>query len=301
MVASPVVLALLVFSLAVWWHEGYWPLTWSEWKYRSLLQRQSRVTEEVNSLWNRGTRGNGQWKTMGQRIEKQVGPLRHDYEAFIARYPSHSRAMISYGTLLEDVGQTQDAVAWWSRALEVSSENSVLLNNLAHYHGHAGHAMMAIHLYEQAIRLKPSEAVYHFNLGNMYYLFRMETGRFHHWNTQTIFAKALEEFKLARDCDRSSFEYASSYAETFYGVNSALHNEPWREAMVAWEHCLTLGATMDQRDFVRVHLVRISSYLKDPVLATRYLSEIRNATHRRIASRILERTFPDAFGVSLQI
>lgn len=305
LVTSPVLIALVLFSLAVRWHEGYWPLTWSEWQYRSLLQRQERVTRDMNALWEqpvfpRGS-GSGGRKAFHERIRQRVAPLRRDYEDFLVRNPSHHRAMTSYGVFLDEMGQPEDAVCWWMRALEISKDNPALLSNLGSYFGHAGQPMAAIHYFETAIALAPDEAAYHFSLANMYYLFRAEAAHYHHWSLEQVFGKALEEFRLARECDRSSFEYASSYAETYYGVNSTLHNEPWDAALRAWDHCMAMNLTPEQKDFVRVHMVRIHSYRRDPAACVKLLSEIRTPVQRHIATRIVGIAFPDSFSSSQEI
>jgi tetratricopeptide (TPR) repeat protein len=220
---------------------------------------------------------------------------------FLRKHPAHDRAMTSYGTFLDDMGKKDAALGWWSRALYLSHHNPNLLNNLANHYSHYCQPLLAIQLYEAAVRLSPKEAVYHFNLGNMYWLFRKETAHIHGWDTPTMLAQAMEQFKLAREFDRANFEYASSYAETFYAMNFLLHNQPWQEAMAAWEHCLNMELAPEQRDFVHVHLVRISTYLRDPMTALRCFSKIRGQAHRKLAFQLLERAFPCSFAGPLQV
>lgn len=271
----------------------------AEWRYRAILHRQQRALRQVDGIWRQAELGrwsgrNG-WRELQARIEESVRPVREEYEVFLQRNPGHDRAMTSLGTLLEDTGRPEEAFAWWSRAAELAKDNPQLLNNLANHHGHSGDPTRAIRLYEEAARLAPREAVFHYNLGNMYYLFRKETGRVHGWDLETVLAKSLEQFRLARECDRRNFDYATSYAETFYGVNFLLRNRPWQEALSAWEECLRLPLAKEQRDFVRVNIVRVSAYLRDPLRAMAAYSEIVSEEQRKLAGRLLRRAFPESF------
>ncbi len=297
--------AAAAVSITVWWQNGYWPISWSEWQYRRLVARQDLMLREVNGLWRRADlqapTSQQAWEGWQRRVDQRVLPLRADYERFLAANPFHDRAMTAYGAFLEDVGREDEALIWWGRAMQLTRRNPELLNNLANYYGHDGHPLLAIQLYEAAIRLRSDEAVYHFNLANMYCLFRHESTQLHGWDLPTIFSKSLEQFRLARECDRGNFEYAAAYAETFYGANFLLHNQPWHEAMAAWEHCLAMELEPEQRDFVRVHVIRISTYLKDPMKAIRCFSEIQSDSQRRLAGRLLRKAFPDSFTESCQI
>lgn len=272
----------------------------TEWQYRSLLRRQHSAMKQVDGLWRQAELGrwSGEegWRQLQARIEDSVRPVREDYEAFLRRNPSHDRAMNSLGLFLQDVGKPEEAFAWWTRAATLPRKNPELLNNLANHHGHSGDPALAIRLYEEAVRIAPKEAVYHYNLGNMYYLFRREAARLHRWEMATVLSKSLEEFRLAHEHDRRNFDYASSYAETFYGIHFQLKSRPWKEALGAWEECLRIPLEPGQRDFVRVNLVRVSAYLKDPMRALAAYSEISSEDQRRLARRILRRAFPESFG-----
>lgn len=294
-----------ILSFTVRWTRGYWPLTLTEWNYHGLLVRQTKITSQVDDFWIKERSSfdceSKSWESLQKQLQTQILSLRHDYEIFIQDHPDHVRSMISYGTFLEGIGQSDAAIRWWQRALAQGRDNPQLLNNLAHYYGHYGHPSLAIQLYESASRLNPRDPILHFNLGNMYYLFRKEAQQLHQWNLEETFANALIQFRLASECDPSNFEYASSYAETFYGIDFALNNRPWDKALKAWENCLNTNLQPQQRDFVQVHLVRLNTYQKRPFKALQHYSEIRDPIQRKIARRILERVYPQSLIAPVQV
>jgi len=302
----PLAIIILLAALGmVGWHMGDGVQCVSEWRYHNLVRRQQSLMDEVNVLWKQAnlypSTNEKRWKVLQQQMEEKVAPLKREYEAFLRKNPVHYRAMTSYGSLLEDTGHHGEALAWWSCALRLMPHYALLLNEMANSHARRGHVLPAIYFYEAASRLSPGEAVYHFNLGNMYYLFQNETARLHGWNSKDVFSNALMCFRMARECDDSKFEYAASYAETFYGMNVLFHNRPWKEALAAWEHCLAMKLEPEQQDFVRIHLVRVSALLKDPVASMRHWSKIRDGAHRKLASRLFQQAFPDSFAGLLQI
>lgn len=300
---SPVTISLALFCSLIWWQEGYFPLSWSEWQYRMLLQKQNAALHEITTMLRDVNASSLQDSSSNVReqVEASVEKLQKDYEAFLKKYPFHDRAMASLGGFFDHIGQNETALVWWAKACHLTKKNPNLVNALAEGYNNTGEPSAAIELYESAVETNPKQGSYHYNLGQMYYVFRKETTDLHQWDLKTIIDKSLEHLDMARKCDQSNFEYASTYAETFYGAHILLNNSPWNQARQAWEDCLHTKMTPEQHDLVRVHLVRVSTYLKDPVQAMQHCSKIKGAGHRRIAMHLLEKTFPDSFSGLLQI
>ena len=299
------IMATVLTGLAISWHDGFWSAYLNGLRHHNLVQEQQSVLNEVSELWKHAnlypSTSEERWRELQRQVEEKTAPLRGDCEEFLRKNPLHYRAMTSYAVFLENIGYGDEARVWRAYAFNIMPHYAPLLNDMANSLARRGQPLFAIQLYEAAVHLEPGEAVYHFNLGNMYYLFREETRRLHGWKLKGLFANALGEFRLAREQDRSNFVYAICYAETFYNLNFPLRNQLWREAMAAWDHCLEMKLAPDQRDFVQMHMVRVSAYLQDPVAAMNHLSQIRNVAHRRLASRLLQKAFPDSFGGLLHI
>jgi tetratricopeptide (TPR) repeat protein len=247
-------------SAGLWWQSGRCPFTPEEVRFRILMIEYVHTKNQLDNFYmEASTTSVNQFNT-----NLRISHLCKSFEQFLVRYPDHDQAMNVYGTFLDEIGDGDKAVEWWERAIEFSRQNPQLLNNLANYYGHNGRAIDAIRLYEEALILDPDEPVYHFNLGNMYYLFRKETNEIHGWDLDKTFEKSLNHFKQARDLSPGNPSYAISYAETYYGVKFLSQKFDWNDAESAWLQCLHLNSRPDYKDSIRVHLVRINSYRASP-------------------------------------
>jgi tetratricopeptide (TPR) repeat protein len=294
---SPLPVALVLFLVAlVWVNRDLVPFGSGEFEYQRLLKQNHQVSARLETfradyvalLKDERTEDAA---ALLEDLENQITAVESSFRSFLGENPDHVRALTTFGNLLEDIGKSDEACIWWSKAALLSATDPNLLNNLANYYGHNGEAARAIRLYEEAIRLNPTEAVYHFNLGNMYYLFRREAEQMHGWDLDQIFREALGQFRVARDLEPNNFEYATAYAETFYGVNFLKQRIAWEEALKAWEYCLNMKLDSGQKDYVKVHLVRLNLYTGNPMEAARSASEIQSQELRRVARYLLNKMF----------
>lgn len=294
---SPLPLAATAFLLAlVWINHDLIPFGSGEFAYQNLLKQEELVSQRLGEFRDEYVRLIKAEKTeeageLLERLEKDIDKVENLFRSFLANYPTHARAMASFGNFLADIGKQDEACDWWSKAVGLSRKNPDLLNNLANYYGHNGEAARAIRLYEEAIRMNPTKSVYHFNLGNMYYLFRKEAEQIHGWDLDQVFRESLTQFRIARDLEPNNFEYATAYAETFYGVNFLKQRIAWEEALQAWQYCLKMKLDSGQKDYVKVHLVRLNLYTGNPLEAARSASEIKSEELRRVARHLLNKMF----------
>jgi len=294
---SPLPVALTLFVLAlVWVNRDLIPFGTGEFDYQNLVKEQQSLSTRLDSFRFEYTallkaKKNDDAAALLSQLETDIEAFESRFRSFLGFHPGHARGMTSFGDFLEDIGKADEASTWWSKAAAISANDPNLLNNLANYYGHNGQAARAIRLYEEAIRLNPTEAVYHFNLGNMYYLFRKEAQQNHGWDLDQTFREALEQFRIARDLEPNNFEYATAYAETFYGVNFLQQRIGWDEALKAWQYCLNMKLDSGQKDYVKVHLVRLNLYTGNPMEAARSASEIQSQELRRVARYLLNRMF----------
>ena len=296
-ILSPLPTALLIFLLAlVWINRDLIPFGSGEFGYQQLMKQDRAMSSRLGEF--RGqylllikSEKPDEAAALLEQLESDISSLETSFRGFLAAHPTHVRAMSTFGNFLEEIGKQDDACTWWSKAVSLSRKNPDLLNNLANYYGHNGEAARAIRLYEEAIRLNPTEAVYHFNLGNMYYLFRKEAQQIHGWDLDQTFREALVQFRGARDLEPNNFEYATAYAETFYGVNFLQQRIAWDEALKAWQYCLNMKLDSGQKDYVKVHLVRLNLYTGNPMEAARSASEIQSNELRRVARNLLNKMF----------
>lgn len=294
---SPLPAALVVFTLAlVWNNRDLIPFSSSEFDYQRIVKQQQAISHRVNEF--RGqyvalikAEKADQAAALLKDLESDINGVEAKFQGFLTGDPTHVRGMTAFGNFLEEIGKQEEASVWWSKAATLSAKNPNLLNNLANYYGHNGEATRAIKLYEESIRLNPNEAVYHFNLGNMYYLFRKESTQVHGWDVDQLFRESLNQFRIARDLEPNNFEFATAYAETFYGVNFLTQRIGWEEALEAWQYCLKMKLDAGQKDYVKVHLVRLNLYTGNPLEAAKSASEIKSEELRRVAKHLLNKMF----------
>ncbi|MBV9463060.1 MAG: tetratricopeptide repeat protein, partial [Verrucomicrobiae bacterium] len=261
---------------------------------RLLMLQYAYTKDQLDRLYLRAScPGSERFST-----NRKVDDLCRQFEGFLSQYPTHGEAMNVYGTLLDDIGKGDEAMEVWERAMRLSQTNPELLNNLANYYGHNGRAEQAIRMYEQAIQINPQQAVYHFNLANMYYLFRKETMTIHpQWDLKKTFEMSLFHFRMASQIAPDNVEYATSYAETFYGVNFLTRAFDWRDAETAWKKCLPLRSDRAFQDSIHLHLLRVSAYQNKPAEALEYYNTLQGGDSRRMGWQLMRRFFPEDSGV----
>jgi tetratricopeptide (TPR) repeat protein len=191
--------------------------------------------------------------TLDSRIKKRFDAVRKAYEDFLLRNPKHPRALLAYGSFLNDIREEDEAVIQWEKARELDPTNPAAWNNLANHYGHRGPVKKAFEYYGKAIELDPKEAVYLQNLATTTYLFRTDAKEFYNANEQQVFDRALDLYKKALALDPDNFPLATDYAQTYYGI------KPLRvdEAIAAWNIALKIANDDFERQGVLIHLARV--------------------------------------------
>lgn len=236
----------------------------AERQFRFLLSRGEELQAQAD---NPGTDSPSaaQLRTLQRRLE-------NEYRHFLSDHPRHTRAMVAYGSLLYDQGREEEAVDWWKKAIAIDPREAYAYNSIAGHYGHDGHAADALKLYDKAIELEPTEAIFRFNWATTCVMFRNESHAVYGWTKEEIFQRSLEQFRKARDLAPQNFELASTYAETFY----MMPKPDWQEAYAAWKYCLNQPFNDSQRQLVYTHLARVSMRLGRYDEAKEWTSKLTN-------------------------
>ena len=102
-----------------------------------------------------------------------------------------------------------------------------------------------------AVHCESDNPDYHFDLGNVEFVFRRDLTAAWKIDSAELLQRALFQFREASRLASTDREYARAYAETFYGMP----NPDWKEAQVAWQHYLELSTN---RNFAYLQLARVS-------------------------------------------
>ena len=250
----------------------------AERQFRFLLSRGDELRAQFDGS-NPESPSAAQLRTLQRRLE-------NDYKHFLRDHPRHARAMVAYGTLLDDQGREEEALGWWKKAIEVDPREAYAYNSIAGHYGHDGRAAEALKLYDKAIELEPTEPIFRFNWATTCVLFRTDSQTVYGWTKEEIFQRSLEQFRKARDLVPQNFEFASTYAETFY----MMPKPDWPEAYAAWKHCLNQPFNDSQRELVFAHLTRVCIRLGRHDEATEWVGKLaseRPGSMRPLLERLI--------------
>lgn len=256
--------------------------------YRALLALDDSTMAEIQR-WSEAWHNEGikekpaaSEEELQKMVRFKIDAVKSAYKKFLTDNPDHVPAMIAFGSFLCDLGEETHGIDWWLKARELDPNNAAVHNNLANHYSHSGQPKRAIEEYEAAMRLQPSEPVYHFNYANVLYLFRKDAMALKSLSEDAVMEIVLDSLKKARDLEPTNFEYAYAYAETFYRVK----RPPWERALEAWEHCLQLDITPVQRDQIYTHVARIYLRLGNTAAARGYLAKVKSAQHKEVRDRL---------------
>jgi tetratricopeptide (TPR) repeat protein len=244
--------------------------------YEQLLARDDRLSAADAAETSRLGAWRQRWREW--RLDRA-------YRRFLRAHPQHARAMVAYGGFLYDRHRVDEALGWWKRVIALPDPEGAnrgarahAYNNIATHYGHNGRIADALRCYEEAFALEPAEPVFRFNWATTCVLYRRDVTRAYGWDTDEIFRRGLEQFRIARDLAPQDFSLASAYAETFY-----LQPKPdWHEAYAAWQFCLGQPLDDQSRQRVYAHLARVCMRLGRYEEAKRWLENIHTPPLQRL-------------------
>ena len=215
--------------------------------------------------------------------DRRLGEL---FRGLAARYPHEAAVRKAAGDHFWRVGDANTAAAEWEAAQDLDPTDAETADALGNARLRDGRTRLACEQFRRAVAARPGLARYHFELGNVLYLFRHQLpGLPDLPDEAAALRESLAQFRAARDLASGNAEFARAYAETFYGVP----DPDWPEALKAWQHVRTLSP--DEPDFALGHLVRVSLRLSQPDEAERYLEMMHDpryaatrATLRRLVA-----------------
>jgi tetratricopeptide (TPR) repeat protein len=256
-------------------------------EYEKLIEKDEAALQEIEKLVNQynafaekgapGPRG-----VLMVKVDELVDGMKKSYEDFLKRNPKHVDGFLAYGSFLNEIGEEAGAIEQWEKARKLQPKNPSSWNNLANIFGHHGPIKKAFQFYEKAIELDPTEPVYLQNLATTVYLFRKDAAETYRIDEETVFNRALELYRRAMKLDPTNLVLATDYAQSFYGI------QPMRikDAVDAWNHCLTLAKNDVEKQGIYLHLARVelnSGRFDD---AQKHLSLVRDTTMDDLKKRL---------------
>jgi tetratricopeptide (TPR) repeat protein len=262
-------------------------------EFRNVLAQDDAAVEEVEKWADTANAAAAAGDTHAQttlrlRVRQRLEEVKKDYQDFLQLHPDYVRALLAYGSFLNQSGDSDAARVQWEKARQLAPNNPAAWDNLGTLY-EEGDAKKSFEYFSKAIELDPSQAVYYHNLAAAVYLFRQEAADYWKISDQQVFDKSLGLYQKALKLAPADFVLATDYAECFYGINPPR----WQDGLAAWKECLKIARDDVERQGVYIHLARINLLLSNFDDARRDLDAVTNAMFFKLKSRI-SRNIDDA-------
>jgi tetratricopeptide (TPR) repeat protein len=182
-------------------------------------------------------------------FKTQVEELTREYESLIKDNPDFAAGFASYGYMLWKVGLRKQAVAILLKANQMDPDIPLVKNELGNYLAEDGKPLEALNYYLAAIKLEPTEPLYHYQLGSLLYEARDDFLKSGEWSQASLEHSMQEAFRKAAELAPDRIEFTYRYAESFYDMS-----EPdWPAALKAWQALEARAQGAVERETMRLH------------------------------------------------
>lgn len=175
--------------------------------------------------------GKSSKKISEQEMTRHAQEIVAAYESYISDNPQDVHALILFGKFLRKVGQQEHAVEFFMQADKINPKLAVVKQQLANYLIEKGKPVDAFPYFILTIELNPTEAVYHFHLGNFLFLFQEELineGILNRMSAQSFMHRSFLEASIL---EPKNFDFQLRYAQSFFDFPKS--NKA--NALLAWE------------------------------------------------------------------
>jgi len=201
------------------------------------------------------------------------------YYQLVRDHPQSVPAQNALAAFLWKNGKAEAAVEHWRTAQRLEPENGEAANSLGGAYLRMGRVREAARQFLLAVRFESDNPDYHFDLGNVEFIFRSDLTAAWNIDSAELLQRALFQFREASRLAPTDLEYARAYAETFYGMPNA----DWKEAQVAWQHYLELSTN---RNFAYLQLARVSVKRNKKAEALSFLDKISDPSYSEVKEKV---------------
>src|SRR5438309_2248798 len=172
------------------------------------------------------------------------------YYQLVRDHPQSVSAQNALAAFLSKNGKLEAAIEHWRTAQRLQPENGEAANRLGGAYLRMGRVREAAEQFLLAVHSESDNPDYHFDLGNVEFVFRRDLTTAWKIDSAELLQRALFQFREASRLAPTDLENARAYAETFYGMP----NPDWEEAQIAWQHHLELSTN---RNFAYLQIADI--------------------------------------------
>lgn len=163
-------------------------------------------------------------------FDTRIQQVNSSFDLFVRDNPDYVPGLVAYGLFLRDGGMNAKALTLFEHADALNPNLAVVKNELGNFAAEAGRPLDARPYFEAALRLAPTEPLYHYQLGTLLYEARddfLKSGE-----SRARLDQAMQNaFRRAAELAPDNVAFAYRYAESFYD----LATPRWDEALALWQ------------------------------------------------------------------
>jgi cytochrome c-type biogenesis protein CcmH/NrfG len=201
------------------------------------------------------------------------------YYQLVRDHPESVPAQNALAAFLWKNGKPEAAVEHWRAAQRLDPKNGEAASSLGGAYLRMGSVREAAEQFLLAVRSESNNPDYHFDLGNVEFIFRSDLTAAWKIDSTELLQRALFQFREASRLAPTDLEYARAYAETFYGIP----NPNWKDAQLAWQHYLELSTN---RNFAYLQLARVSLKQLKKAEALSFLNKISDSSYSQVKEKL---------------
>ncbi|MEO7412514.1 MAG: hypothetical protein ABIZ81_04085 [Opitutaceae bacterium] len=195
-----------------------------------------------------------------QRFRAQVQDLSRAFERLLQDNPKFAAGYAAYAALLGKIDMRKESAALLLKANQLDPDIPFVKNQLGNYLAEEGKPLEAVNYFLAAIKLKPNEPLYHYQLGSLLTEARDDFIKSGEWTRAALDQAIQTAFKLATELAPDRFEFAYRQAESFYDMEKP----DWEAALRAWAALEEKAPTDVERQTMRLHAANIFLKLGKP-------------------------------------
>lgn len=248
-------------------------------KHQQLID----IIEAEQELERRAAEENAEFTEI-QRVFRQVDQM---YASFLSRNPDDLESRLLYGKLLlryHDLEGARMQFLVAAKLAERSGEQfAVIHQQLSTIAAEEGDYSRAVVFADNAIKIEPQVAAYHYGLGQILAAYRQNLIDDEVFQPEVLDQNILQCFATAMELEPDTLPLLFRYGEAFYDVA----NPDWQLALQHWQ---SLGQRDDlaplQLDAVRLHQARCHIELGQPEMARNLTRNIQSPQLRESANSL---------------
>ena len=212
-------------------------------------------------------------------LKSGVEQLTNEYESLLRDNPEFAAGYASYGYMLWKVSLRKQAVAILMKANQLDPDIPLVKNELGNYLAEEGKPLEAVNYFLAAIKLEPSEPLYHYQLGTLLYEARDDFLKSGGWTRAALDHSIQEAFRRAADLAPDRIEFSYRYAESYYD----LQEPDWPSALKAWEGLEARAQSDIERQTMRLQEANVLLNMGNASEARKVLGTARKDLYRILA------------------